>query len=60
MMPGRIFGSNPAWRTPWSRKSEYTCASQKTSRVATVAASTSPGVWCPAVAAITAVATIVP
>jgi hypothetical protein len=57
----RTFRFERPWRSPWSRKSAYTWASQKTSRVARVAARMSAGDLPPAaVAAITAAATIVP
>ena len=61
MMEARSRRLDLAWRSPWPRKSAYTWASQKTSRVATVAARMRAGDLPPAaVAAITAVATIVP
>lgn len=61
MMEPKTFRSARPWRSPWSRTSAYTWASQKTSRVATVANQDELGRLAPAaVAAISAVATIVP
>lgn len=60
MVAGRTFSSSLAWRSPCARTSAYTCAIQKTTRVAAVAAKMSPGRSSWALAATTAVATIVP
>ena len=61
MMEARSRRLGLAWRSPWLRKSAYTWASQKITRVARVASRMSSADWCPpAVVAITALATIVP
>ena len=61
MMEARSRRLDLAWRSPWPRKSAYTWASQKTTRVARVASRmSSADSRPPAVVSITTLATIVP